>query len=94
MDELKKVDAPDSITVYDNTEGTSITNEVLTKVSPSVRLLLDPLAYALGAISTIEDQLKTAKSPKRIAKLTTKLNQWKITASIIQENRNDEKGTI
>lgn len=49
-------------------------------------LLNDPEKYAKTAISIIEWQLSTAKSVARIAKLNSRLVQWKKTLEILNDN--------
>jgi hypothetical protein len=48
-------------------------------------LLYNPKQYAKAAIESIEENLKSAKSPVRIAKLNYRLRQWKKTLEILNE---------
>jgi len=52
----------------------------------SIELLKNPIKYAHGAISAIEDQLKTAISSNRKVKLRNKLNEWKKFVELMQES--------
>lgn len=49
-------------------------------------LLYTPKQYAKAAIEAIEENLKTAKNPVRIAKLNYRLKQWKKTLELLSEN--------
>lgn len=48
-------------------------------------MLYNPKQYAKAAIESIEENLKSAKSPVRIAKLNYRLRQWKKTLEILNE---------
>lgn len=52
----------------------------------NIALLTNPIKYANGAISVIEDQLKSAVSDNRKTKLRNKLNEWKKFIELMQEN--------
>lgn len=56
-------------------------------------LLNNPVQYAERAISVIEEQLRTAKSPARIAKLQCRLKQWKTALQILSESDGKETDT-
>lgn len=48
-------------------------------------LLSDPEEYARRAIQIITQQLQTAKSPSRVAKLNSKLHEWQRVLQILGE---------
>lgn len=48
-------------------------------------LINSPEEYVSRAIGVIEHQLTTAKSPHRIARLESKLLQWKKALEILQQ---------
>jgi len=48
-------------------------------------LLYNPKQYTKAAIEAIEENLKVAKNPARIAKLNYRLKQWKKTLEILNE---------
>lgn len=49
------------------------------------KLLYKPDEYAKDAIVCITEQLKTARSEKKRAKLVAKLNMWKKTLHLLQD---------
>ena len=50
-----------------------------------LNLLSDPEEYARKAIRIITQQLQTAKSTSRVAKLTSKLHEWQKVLQILGE---------
>ncbi len=90
MNKEEKYVIPDLLKI---SEHPQIKEAVLKRVSGKIRLLLDPLYYAYGAVSTIEEHLKHVKSPKRKAKLEFKLNHWKKVIQVLEEDANAKKDT-
>ena len=64
----------------------SARKEVLTRARGHIKLLVDPKLYAEGAVECITRQLETVRSPKRRAKLESKLKVWTETLRVLNED--------
>ena len=51
-----------------------------------VQLLTHPEEYATRAIAAIQQQLNSAKSPKKIAKLTSRMQEWRKLLEVLEVN--------
>lgn len=69
----------------------SIREEVLRRAPGRLKLLLDPLYYAQGAVANLEEQLTKVKAPKRRAKLEYKIGYWKKCIEVLTEQANGNK---
>jgi len=79
--------SPEVVQVLNEPE---MAKEVMGRVSGSVKLLLDPVLYAQGAIKCIEEQLLGVKGAKRKIKLESKLQHWKKVLEVLTEEEPNE----